>query len=92
MSDTPIRRQRFEVKSYIDPYSGLLRKDVFVDEKLFDWEVDEKSWRTLNEMGPNFASVAKGEILSHFCESLSDFLGRKVGPGNIMKAIATGWI
>lgn len=92
MSDMPTRRQRFEVKSYIDPYSGLLRKDVFIDEKLFDWEVDEKSWKTLNEMGAGFADVAKSEILKHFCDSLSEFLGRKVGPGTIMKAITTGWI
>ena len=92
MSDSPVRRQKFEVRSYINPHSGLLRKDVFVDEKLFDWEVDEKSWKTLNEMGPGFAEVARGEILKHFCDSLSDFLGRKIGPGNLMKAISTGWI
>lgn len=92
MSDTSVKRQRFQVRSYLDPYSGLLRKDVFIDDKLFDWEVDEKSWKRLNEMGPNFVEVAKGEILAHFCDSLSDFLGRKVGPGNIMRAIATGWI
>ena len=90
--DKVIKRQRFEVKTYISPYSGLLKKDVFVDDKLFDWEVDEKSWKTLNQMGPRFAEVAKGEILAHFCESLSEFLGRKIGPGNVMKAIATGWI
>ncbi len=92
MNESPIRRQKFEVKSYIDPHSGLLRKDVFVDEKLFDWEVDEKSWKNLNTLGPTFAEVAKGEILSHFCESLSNFLGRKVNPGNVLKAIKTGWI
>jgi hypothetical protein len=92
MSDKPIKRQRFLVKSYIDPYSGLLKKDVFIDDKLFDWEVDEKSWKTLNEMGPGFREVAKSEILAHFCDSLSEFLGRKVSPGHIMKAIATGWI
>lgn len=88
----PVRRQRFEVKSHIDPVTGLLRKDVFVDDKLFGWEVDGKSWANLMSMGKDAGEIAKVEILRHFCESLSNFVGRKVGPGEIMKAIQTGWL
>lgn len=87
-----MKRQRFEVRTHLDPFTGLLRKDVFVDEKLFEWEVDEKTWKNMKELGPDFANIAKGEILAHFCDSLSDFLGRKIGPGNVIKAIQTGWI
>ncbi len=88
----PIKRQKFEVKTYIDPHSGLLRKDVFIDEKLFSWEVDEKAWKNLTAMGPEYVEVAKIEILKHFCDSLSQFLSRKIDPGKVMMAIKTGWI
>lgn len=87
-----IRRMRFQVMTHIDPFSGKLRKDVFVDEKLFEWEVDEKSWKMLNKMGNEFVEVAKLDIMKHFCQSLSDFIGREIKPGNVMLALKTGWI
>lgn len=93
MDEKPkIRRQRFEVRSHIDPFSGLLRKDVFVDDKLFEWEVDEKSWKSLTQMGPEYAEVAKLDVMKHFCQSLSDFTGREIKPGLVIMALKTGWI
>ena len=87
-----MQKKKFEVKTHIDPYSGLLKKDVFIDDKLFEWEVDEKSWKAVKEMGPTYVEQAKGDIMKHFCDSLSDFLGRKVSPQHILMATQKGWI
>lgn len=87
-----IKRKKFDVKTHIDPYSGLLRKDVFIDDKLFEWEIEEKTWSMLHKMGAEYVEVAKIDILKHFCQSLSEFMGREIKPFHVMKAIQTGWI
>lgn len=88
----PIRRKRFEVKTHIDPFTGNICKDVFVDDKLFEWELDQNSFEKVCKMGAGFAQAAQIDVLRHFCESMSEFLGRKVAPGEIIMAFKTGWI
>jgi len=89
----PLRkRQRFEVRNHFDPITGLFRKDVFIDGKLFEWEVDEESWKKVMEAPPDFAQLARVDILRHFCVSLSELLGREVTPGQVVVATQTGWI
>ena len=91
MKEEP-KKQKFEVKQYFDDLSGNLRKDVFVDEKLFEYEIDRNSLAKAKQMGPQFYIAAQKDIQKHFLDSLSDFLGRKITSQEVQEAIKTGWI
>lgn len=85
-------KKKFEVKTHIDPYTGLLKKDIFIDDKLFEWEADPKSWNMMTQMGPAYVQAAKKEIMKHFLDSLSEEIGRKITAGEFMVATQKGWI
>lgn len=87
-----IKKQRFVVKQHFDVSSGMMKKDVFVDEKLFEYEIDKNSLMKAKEMGPQYYIAAQRDIQKHFLDSLSDFLGRTITNQEVQKAVETGWI
>jgi hypothetical protein len=86
------KKRRFETKSYIDEETGRLRKAVFIDDKLFDWQVDPSTWKQIQTMGIEYQEAAKVQILKHYCDSISEFLGETITPMQVMQATKTGWI
>lgn len=84
-------RVRFEVKFYTDD-TGAMAKGIFVDGKLFDWGVDEASYREAQAMGPKYQRAIQADITKHFIESLSEFMNRKVTMQEVNEARKTGWI
>ena len=84
------RKRKFEVKinrNYNPPKRG-----IFIDGKLFDWEVDQESLQKAREMGPKFYVMAQLDIEKHFLESLSEFLGREITQAEVTQATQTGFI
>lgn len=85
-------KKKFVVKECWDFLSAKQRKDIFVDDKLFEYEVDVNSLIQAKEMGPQYFIAAQRDIQKHFLESLSDFMGRGITQEDVKEAIKTGWI
>lgn len=85
-----MKKKKFEIKinRSVKPH----KKAIFLDDELFDWEVDQESLEKAWEMGPEFLKAAQQDIQKHFLESLSDFLGRPVTAMQVAVASQTGWI
>ena len=93
--DTPQEqpaKKRFVVKIHFDQMQGIHRRDVFIDDELFEYEIDQESLLQAKKMGPGYLIAARRDIERHFLESLSDFIGRKVTEDDVKEAIQTGWI
>ena len=88
----PEGKKRFIVKVHFDESAGIYRRDVFIDDKLFEYEIDQLSLMQAKNMGPEYLSQTKRSIEEHFIDSLSDFLGRKVTAKELIVAIQSGWI
>jgi hypothetical protein len=86
------KKKRFIVKEHIDPSTGIWKKDVFIDSKLFEYEVDMDSIVKAKSMGPRFILAAQRDIQRHFLECLSEFMGRAISVIEVQEAIKTGWI
>lgn len=86
------KKQRFVVKPHFDPSSGVHRQDLFIDDKLFPYEIDQASLMRAKEMGPSYFAIIQKEIMTHFVDSLSNFMGRKVSMEEVVKATKEGWI
>lgn len=71
---------------------GGVEKAIFIGGEMLDWQIDLASLVDATRMGPMYATEIKRDIERHFTESVSDFLGRKVGIEEIKEAIKTGWI
>ena len=91
MSENQVK-QKFEVRSHFDRNEGIHRRDVFVDSKLFEYEIDQESLQKAKEMGGSYYAAAQRDIQKHFLISLSDFLGREITSVELLQAIQTGWI
>lgn len=85
-------KKKFEVKTHFDESSGMYRRDVYINEMLFDYEVDQDSLAKAKELGGLYYEEVQRDIQKHLLECLSDFLGRKVTAAQLMQAIQTGWI
>jgi hypothetical protein len=82
---------KFEVKTYLDS-NNMFAKGIFVDERLFDWGIDEDSYKEATKMGPKYLRVIQEDIAKHFLDSLSEFMNREVTQAEVDKATKTGWI
>jgi len=91
MSDTP-KKQRFVVKTHFDPKIGIHHKDIFIDDKLFPYEIDQASLMEAKKMGPAVFMQVQMDIQTHLLKSLSDFTGREITAQSLMAATRTGWI
>lgn len=83
--------KKFETRFRIGK-NGVMEKAVFIGGEQLDWQIDISSYMDASRMGPTFKREIQRDIELHFCESVSDFLGRKVTIENIKTAIKTGWI
>jgi hypothetical protein len=81
---------RFEVK--MRKHKGGIQKAIFIGGEMLDWSVDVSQMIDAMNMGPHFYKEVQRDIERHFVESVSEFIGRKVGPTEIKKAIKEGWI
>ena len=81
----------FIIKEYWDE-DNWLRKGIFIDNELFDWGIDEDSFKEAMSMGPEYFNVFKADIERHFIESISEFMNRKVTAAEVNEATKTGWI
>ncbi len=91
MSEKP-KKQKFTVKTHYDPKAGIHRKDIFIDDKLFPYEIDQQSLQEAKKMGDVYFAQIQMDIQSHLLKSLSDFVGREVSAGQLMQATRTGWL
>ena len=71
---------------------GTIEKAIFIDETKLDWSVDASSLMEAARMGPHFFKEVQKDVEKHFVESVSEFINRKVTPGEIKDAIKSGWI
>lgn len=83
--------KKFEVRFGMGE-NGVMQKAVFIGGEMLDWQIDISSYMDATKMGPSFRREIQRDIELHFCESVSDFLGRKVTIDEIKTAIKTGWI
>jgi hypothetical protein len=63
---------------------------IFVDEELFDWEMDAKSLEDAKKFHSNNPSLKKsveGDIQSHFLESFSEFIGKPITLNELVESI-----
>ncbi len=81
----------FQVRQYYDEENRQC-KGIFIDGKLFDWGVDEDSYKNAMEMGPKFKQAIEADIAKHFLDSLSEFMNRPVTAIEINEAQKTGLI
>jgi serine phosphatase RsbU (regulator of sigma subunit) len=86
------KKMRFEVKTHFDQIAGVHKRDVFVNSKLFEYEIDQESLQKAKQMGGAYYAAAQRDIHEHFLISLSDFVGREITAQDLMTAIETGWL
>jgi hypothetical protein len=84
-------KKRFEVKFRQHP-DGFVEKDVFIDGERLDYSINLSDYFEAAKMGAQFKKAVQEDIVRHFTESVSEFLGRRVTIKDIENAIKTGWI
>jgi hypothetical protein len=94
---------KFEVKPFLDDQQRFV-KGIFIDDKYFDWGVDEGNLKEARERaaklskdispqaGNAYLQSIKDSIQKHFLESLSEFMGRIVTESEVNEATKTGFI
>lgn len=87
----PEGKKKFENRIYMNP-SGVLKQGIYIDNELLDWSIDVGDLLEAKKMGPEYVEMLKMDIVRHFVESCSDFLGRKVTPKEIDDARKNGYI
>lgn len=86
-----IEKKKFEVKFREHP-DGYQEKAVFIDNEKLEYSIDISAYREASKMGLVYKHAVQRDIEKHFCESVSEVLGRKVTLNDIKQAIVTGWI
>ena len=87
----PEGKKSFEVRIHKDE-KGALKQGIFIDGQLLDWSVDLHDLLESKKMGPKFAKSVEIDIIRHFLQSASDFLGRKLSVEEINEAKKNGYI
>ena len=85
-------KKRFVVKTHFDKNRGIHRKDIFVDDNLFPYEIDQASLLKAKQMGLKYFAMAQLDIQKHLLASLSEFVGREITEAELMAATKTGWL
>lgn len=84
-------KKKFEVKFRIQT-DGTMEKDIFIGGERLDYSISINDYMEASKMGPQFKHAVQGDIVKHFTDSVSEFLGRHVTIEEIQVAIKTGWI
>lgn len=84
------KKKRLVVKENRDTFPP--KRAIFIDDELFDWEIDSDSLEKARKMGPQIYAAAVQDIQKHFMDSLSDFMGREITVQEFSEATRTGWL
>jgi len=84
-------KAKFEVKARTHP-NGKTEKAIFIDDKFFDYSIDQFAYNVMRNKGIEYEKQVQEDIVRHFIESVSEFLGRKITMVDVVKGIKTGWI
>jgi hypothetical protein len=84
-------KKRFEVITVPGP-NNTLKNMVYIDGEYLDWSFDVKDFMEARKRGGAVFAAVKKDIIRHYCESVSEFIGRRVTPQDIDNARKTGWI
>jgi hypothetical protein len=90
-ADNGVRKVPFETRILRHP-DGSFERKIFINNELLDWSVDVASFQEAQKMGPMYQRAVKEDIVKHFTNSVSEFLGRKVTMEEIHHATKSGWI
>lgn len=81
---------RFQVK--LRKGKNGVEQAVFINGELLDWSADVASLSKAYRMGPEFYKAAQNDVVKHFIESVSEFIGRPITPSELQEATKSGWI
>lgn len=87
----PEGKKSFITKMYMDG-NNVLKQGIFIDDELLDWSIDVGDLLEAQKMGTQYLEMLKMDIVRHFTQSCSDFLGRKVTAKEIDDARKNGYI
>lgn len=91
--DDPIPEGKVKFETRIKLHSnGSVEREVWIGGEKFDWSVDVTSFHEAVKMGPMYKKAVQADIVKHFVDSVSDFLGRKVTMKEVNEATKRGWI
>lgn len=90
-SEIPEGKKSFITKMYMDR-NNVLKQGIFIDGELLDWSIDVGDLLEAQKMGTQYLEMLKVDIVRHFTQSCSDFLGRKVTAKEIDDARKNGYI
>ena len=90
-ADNDVRKVPFETRILRHP-DGSFERKIFINNELLDWSVDIASFQEAQRMGSMYQKSVKEDIVKHFTNSVSEFLGRKVTMEEIRTATKSGWI
>ena len=84
-------KKKFAVKTQMS--SGyFFQKDIYIDDELFDWSIDEEAYHWAEMQGPDVLRAVQRDICKHFLDCLSEVVGRKISLDDFQQAAKTGWI
>lgn len=86
-----VRKVPFETRIIRHP-DGSFERKIYINNELLDWSVDIASFQEAQRMGAMYQRAVKEDIVRHFTNSVSEFLGRKVTMEQIHDATKSGWI
>ena len=91
--DDPIPEGKVKFETRIKLHSnGSVEREIWISGQKFDWSVDVTSFHEAVRMGPMYKKAVQQDIVKHFVDSVSDFLGRKVTMKEVNEATKRGWI
>jgi hypothetical protein len=70
----------------------FFHKNIYIDNELFDWEIDEDAYKWAENQGPEILFAVQKDIINHFLNSISEFTEKKITLKDLQEAIRTGWI
>lgn len=87
----PEGKKRFEVRMYMAE-KGNLKQGIFIDGQLLDWSIDVHDLFEAKKMGVQYIRDLEIDVIRHFLQSISDFIGRKVSVDEMNEAKKKGYI
>jgi hypothetical protein len=91
--DDPIPEGKVKFETRIKLHSnGSVEREIWISDQKFDWSVDITSFHEAVRMGSMYKKAVQQDIVKHFVNSVSDFLGRKVTMKEVNEATKRGWI
>jgi hypothetical protein len=87
----PEGKSKFEVRMHMAE-KGNLKQGIFIDGQLLDWSVDVHDLLEAKKMGTQYIKDLEIDVIRHFLQSISDFIGRKVSVEEMNQAKKNGYI